>query len=54
MEDILSLLKKDYVYLELKKKDAAALQDGLASYIKAVHHYCLPFPPIPYQYLTKS
>ncbi len=36
VEMILGLLKKDYIYLELEKKEAMALQDSLANCIKAV------------------
>ena len=37
---ILDLLKKDYVYLELKKKDPTALQDSFASYIETIYYCC--------------
>lgn len=40
IEKILSLLKKDFVYLELEKKDALAFWDSLAGYIKAVYYCC--------------
>ena len=43
-EEILGLLKKDYVYLGLEKKDAMTLQDGFAGYIKAICYYCFAFP----------
>ena len=38
-EEILGLFIKDYIYLKLEKKHVTALQDGLASYIKAIC-YC--------------
>ena len=44
VEEISGLLKKDYVHLGLEKKNATALQDSLASYIKAVRYYCFTFP----------
>ena len=37
---ISGLLKKNYIYLGLEKKDATALQDSLAGYIKVVCYYC--------------
>ena len=43
-KEILSLFKKDYVYLELKKKDTMALQDGLVGYIKVICYCCFAFP----------
>ena len=39
-EEILGLLKKDYVYLRLEKKDTTALQNSVASYIKVIHYCC--------------
>ena len=38
VEEILSLLKKNYFYLNLEKKDATALQDGFVGYIKVIHY----------------
>ncbi len=51
MEKILGLLKKDYINLGLEKKEATALRDGFADYIKAVHyyHFALPTRTIPIQ-----
>ena len=40
---ISGLLQKNHVYLELEKKYATALQDGLAGYNKAVCYYCFAF-----------
>ena len=42
-EEILGLLKKNYINLGLEKKDAMALQDGLTGYIKIAHYYCFGF-----------
>ena len=42
-EEILGLLKKDYVYLGLEKKDAMTLQDGLTGHIKAICYCCFAF-----------
>ena len=43
-EKILGLLKKNYVYLGLEKKNATALQDSLAGYIEVVCYCCFAFP----------
>ena len=44
VEEISDLLKKNYFYLGLEKKKDTALQDGLASYIKAVRYGRFFFP----------
>ena len=48
-EEILNLLKKDYIYLGLEKKDATALQNSLIDYIKVIRycHFALPNRTIP-------
>lgn len=38
-KEILDLLKKDFIYLELEKKNTSAFQDSFASYIKAICYY---------------
>ena len=42
-KEISDLIKKNYVYLRLEKKDATALQDSLAGYIKAICYCCFAF-----------
>ena len=45
-EEISDMLKKDFVYLGLDKKETKELRAGLDDYIKAVS-IILPFPILP-------
>ncbi len=44
VEEILGLIKKDYVNLGLEKNEAITLQDSLAGYIKAIRYCCFALP----------
>ena len=47
-EKILGLLKKNFVYLRLEKKNISVFQDSLTGNIKAIYYYCFFFLHILY------
>lgn len=43
-KEISGLLKKDFVYCGLEKKDASGFPDSLTGFIKAIRYCCFSLP----------